>query len=103
MRPTPSRAAGTVCTENGLINIINGYPAADAPGIINAAGLTSDFFPAATTVAQANTALATEGYTVSGGGTAIASVLTIGVTGAPTPANCVFTYTAVHSRNGGAA
>ena len=95
--------AGTVCTENGLINILNGYPTADAPGIINAAGLTSAFFPAATTVAQANAALAAEGYTVSNGGNAIASVLTIGVTGAPTPANCVFTYRPSTTATGGAA
>ena len=96
-------AAGTVCTENGPINIINGYPAADAPGIINAAGLSSAFFPAATTIAQANTALAAEGYTVSGGGALIGSVLTIGLTGAPTPASCVFTYRPSTTATGGAA
>lgn len=96
-------AAGTVCTENGLVNIINGYPTADALGIVNAAGLTSTFFPAGTTVAQANTALASEGYTVSGGGTAIGSVLTIGVAGAPTPAACAFTYRPSTTATGGAA
>ena len=102
-RPMPSPHAGTVCTENGLINIVNGYPAADARGIINAAGLTSVFLPAGTTIAQANTALASEGYTVSGGGTAIASVLTIGVTGARIPASCQFTYRPSTTATGGAA
>ena len=96
-------AAGTVCTESGLVNIINGYPTSDALGIVNAAGLTSTFFPAGTTVAQANTALASEGYTVTGGGTAIDDVLTIGVTGAPTPANCQFTYRPSTTATGGAA
>ncbi|MDP3419910.1 MAG: type II secretion system protein [Thiobacillus sp.] len=96
-------AAGTVCTENGLINIINGYPTSDARGIINAAGLTSVFLPAGTTIAQANTALAAEGYTVAGGGAAIASVLTIGVTGARIPANCQFTYRPSTTATGGAA
>ena len=96
-------AAGTVCTEAGLVNIINGYPTADALGIVNAAGLTSTFFPAATTVAAANTALASEGYTVSNGGTVIDSVLTIGVAGAPDPTNCSFTYRPSTTATGGAA
>ena len=89
-------AAGTVCTESGLISIINGYPQAGLPGIIDAAGLTSTF-PAT------QAALAAEGYYVSADGTAagaatggavIGSTITIGVMGGPvTAANqCSFTY-----------
>lgn len=89
-------AAGTVCTESGLIAIINGYPQANLPGIVDAAGLTSTF-PAT------QAALAAEGYYVSADGTAagaatggdvIGSTITIGVMGGPvTAANqCSFTY-----------
>ncbi len=79
----------TVCSENGLITVLNGYPEAVATaafggtaGIIAAAGLTGVFNP---TAAQ----LATEGYTVTG----TATVQTFQITGATTPANCSFTYT----------
>lgn len=80
----------TICTENGLVNIQNGYPIAVATlngaaanaGIVAVAGLTGVFNP---TAAQ----LATEGYTVTG----TATVQTFQVVGATTPANCSFTYT----------
>jgi MSHA pilin protein MshA len=79
----------TVCSENGLVTVLNGYPESVdtlnigvTPGIIAAAGLTGVFNP---TVAQ----LAVEGYTVSG----TATVQTFQIAGAPTPATCVFTYT----------
>lgn len=79
----------TVCTENGLVSVVNGYPQALAPGsgagIISAAGLTSAFSPSA---AQ----MAAEGYTTTGGGAAINSVLTIQVTGGTDAATCSFTY-----------
>ncbi len=83
--------AGTVCTENGIVNLINGYPQALLPpaagGIISAAGLTSVLSP---TIAQLNA----EGYSASGGGAAAGSVLTIQVTGGAAAATCSFTYTA---------
>ena len=90
-------AAGTVCTESGLIAIINGYPQANLTGIIGAAGLTS-------TSTATQPVLAAEGYYVSADGTAtgaatggavIGSTVTIGVMGGPvTTANqCSFTYT----------
>jgi len=82
----------TVCTENGIISIVNGYPTANLPGIIDAAGLTS-IFPATAA------ALTTEGYSITGGGAAANSVLTIQVNGGATPANCSFTYS---PSNGGA-
>jgi MSHA pilin protein MshA len=82
--------AGTVCTESGIVATNNGYPASSTtaalgagnPGIIGAAGLTSVFNP---TAAQ----LTGEGYTVTG----TATVQTIQISGATTPATCVFTYT----------
>lgn len=81
-----------VCTESGTVTIVNRYPTADALGIVNAAGLSSTFFTAATAAADITAALAAEGYTISGGGAVIGSELTIGVAGATTPANCFFTY-----------
>jgi MSHA pilin protein MshA len=76
---------GTVCTENGLISVVYGYPAATSlggnPGILSAAGLTGIFNP---TAAQ----LAAEGYLYADGG----GIATFGVAGAADPANCSFTY-----------
>ncbi|MCP5268285.1 MAG: type II secretion system protein [Zoogloeaceae bacterium] len=81
-------ATGTVCTENGRVATVFGYPASNValgaaqPGIVGAAGLTTIFSP---TNAQLNA----EGYnaTVAGG------ITTIQILGAPTPATCQFTYT----------
>ena len=81
----------TVCTESGIVTVLNGYPVsvttatiggANPAGIIAAAGLTGVFNP---TVAN----LTAEGYTVTG----TATVQTFQISGATTPANCVFTYT----------
>lgn len=79
-------ASGTVCTENGLIYMVYGYPQVTAfggnPGILAMAGLTGIYNPS-----QAQ--LEAEGYTyIAAGG-----VATFGVIGAPDPANCFFTYT----------
>jgi MSHA pilin protein MshA len=89
----------TVCTENGLVGITNGYPSVVAtaglgagnPGIIGAAGLTSVFNP---TVAQ----LTAEGYTVTG----VGAVQTVQIQSAPAPATCQFTYTAAAAANAAA-
>ena len=86
----PADNTTTICTENGLVNIQNGYPisvatlngAAANAGIVAAAGLTSIFNP---TAAQ----LATEGYMVTG----TATVQTFQITGAANPVFCSFTYT----------
>jgi MSHA pilin protein MshA len=85
-------AAGTTCTENGLITVVNGYPAAPAfgaagaasatNGILAAAGLTLVFNP---TQAQLNI----EGYDYSSDGV----TGTFMVTGGPDDAACSFTYT----------
>jgi MSHA pilin protein MshA len=83
--------AGTLCTENGIVNMINGYPQALLPpaagGIISAAGMTPVFSP---TIAQLNA----EGYGATGGGAAAGAVLTVQVIGGSAPATCSFTYTA---------
>lgn len=77
-------ATGTVCTENGLVNMVYAYPAVSAlgtAGILSMAGLTGIFNPTATQ-------LQAEGYTytVAGG------VATFGIVGAETAATCQFTY-----------
>jgi MSHA pilin protein MshA len=78
-------AAGTVCTEAGVINLVNGYPDATAfstPGILSAAGLTTLFNPN-----QAE--LQAEGYDYASSGT----VATFEVAGGSSLASCSFTYT----------
>lgn len=77
-----------VCTENGRVALIFGYPASNValgaavPGIVGAAGLTTIFSPVAAD-------LTNEGYTVLVAG----GVTTFRVVGAPTAATCQFTYT----------
>lgn len=88
-------AAGTVCTEAGIINLVFGYPASSAfgtAGIISGAGINSVFAP---TLAQLNL----EGYAaVIAAPVTTFSVIggtgTAGVAGAQTNATCFFTYTA---------
>ena len=79
-----------ICTESGLVVIVNGYPQALAAGagagIISSAGLTSVFNP---TAAQ----FTAEGYGQAGGGAAAGAALDIQVLG-NAPATCFFTYTA---------
>lgn len=77
--------AGTVCTENGLVNLVNAYPdvtAIGTAGILSAAGLTTTFNP---TLVQ----LQADGYNYTSTGT----VATFQIRGAPTVAQCQFTYT----------
>ncbi len=78
-------ATGTLCTEAGIINLVNGYPAASAigtAGILTAAGLTTVFNPD-------QIELQAEGYDYSTSG----SVATFQVRGGSSPINCSFTYT----------
>ncbi|MBI2276230.1 MAG: type II secretion system protein [Dechloromonas sp.] len=79
-------ATGTVCTENGLIFMVFGYPQVTAfganPGILAMAGLTGIYNP---TQAQ----LEAEGYTYTADG----GVATFGVIGATDPSTCFFNYT----------
>lgn len=88
-------AAGTVCTDSGIINLAFAYPASSAigtAGIIAATGVSGVFNP---TLAQLNT----EGYGVAvAGGVTTFSVIggagTAGAVGAQTNTTCSFTYTA---------
>ena len=86
---------GTVCTEGGLVNLANGYPASSAlgtAGIISAAGLTGAAF--APTLAQLN--IEGVGAAVAGTVTTISVIGgsgTAGAAGAQTNATCSFTYT----------
>jgi MSHA pilin protein MshA len=79
---------GTLCTENGLVQMANGYPSgavalgAAIPGIVGVVGLVSAFSP---TLAQLNAA----GY----GATIAGATTTLQVTGGSSPATCSFTYT----------
>jgi len=82
---TTPAGGGQICTQAGPVNVVNWYPTANLPGIVNAAGLTS-VFPATAV------ALGAEGYATTGGGAAVGSTLTIQVTGGTNPANCSFTY-----------
>ncbi|MFZ2405248.1 MAG: type II secretion system protein [Methylobacter sp.] len=78
-------ATGTLCSEAGIINLVNGYPAVTAigtPGILTAAGLTTVFNPS-----QAE--LQTEGYDYI----SIGSVATFQVRGGTSSGDCSFTYT----------
>jgi MSHA pilin protein MshA len=77
--------AGTLCTESGVVAMVNGYPDVTpigTAGLLSAAGLTTAFNP---TIAELNAG----GYNY----TATATVATFQVQGAPTPATCQFTYT----------
>ena len=78
-------ATGTVCTENGLVNLVNAYPdvtAIGTAGILSAAGLTTAFNP---TLVQ----LQADGYNY----TSTVTVATFQIQGAPTIGSCQFTYT----------
>ena len=85
--PNPADNTTNICTESGLVRIRNGYPTANLPGIVDAAGLTSRF-PA--TAAD----LTSEQMSTTGGGAGAGAVLTIRVNGGSNFANCSFTYTA---------
>lgn len=78
-------ANGTICSENGIVNLAYAYPAATVlgtPGILSMAGLTNVFSPVAAD-------LQAEGYTYSVSG----REATFGVVGATDSNNCKFTYT----------
>ncbi|MBT9566991.1 MAG: type II secretion system protein [Thiobacillus sp.] len=95
-------AAGTVCTESGLVATAWTYPASSAvgaapPGIIGASGLTTTMSP---TLAMLNA----DGYAATVAG----AVTTFSVTGGPgtaavaggqANATCSFTYTAPTAAN----
>ena len=69
--------ATTVAAEGGNITIVNGYPTADALGILFAA--------------QVTTGVGGD-FVLVGGGAAAGSTVTIQAIGAVAPATCQFTY-----------
>ena len=72
---SPATLATSVVTEGATITMCNGYPTADAAGIIAAARISST------------------DYTLSAGGATPTSAITIDVPGAATAATCRVTYT----------
>jgi MSHA pilin protein MshA len=74
---TNTTAAATVTMEGAIINQVNGYPTADAPGIIAALQLNAT----------------NDQVTLSAGGAAAGSTITIDIVGATTAANCRVSYT----------
>ena len=74
---TNSTAAATVNMEGALIDQVNGYPTANATGIINALQLNA----------------VNDQVTISAGGAAAGSTITIDINGATTAANCRVSYT----------
>jgi MSHA pilin protein MshA len=74
---TNSTASPTVSMEGALINQVNGYPTADAAGIMTALQLNA----------------ANDQVSPSAGGAAAGSTITIDINGAATPANCRVSYT----------
>lgn len=78
-------ATGTLCSEAGIISLVNGYPAVTSfgvQGILTAAGLTTVFNPN-------QTDLQAEGYDYIGA----QPVATFQVRGGSNQINCSFTYT----------
>lgn len=73
-----SASTASVTLEGQAVTLVNGYPTANAAGIIAAAGLNAT----------------NDNVTISAGGATAGSAITIQVNGAPTPANCVISYTA---------
>lgn len=78
-------SAGTICTEVGIVNIVNAYPdvtALGVPGLLTMAGLTTDINPS-------RDQLQAEGYDYQES----ATVATFQVLGGDDAANCSFSYT----------
>jgi MSHA pilin protein MshA len=74
---TNSTAAATVSMEGANITQVNGYPTADAAGIIEALQLNAT----------------NDQVTISAGAAAAGSTITIDINGATTAANCRVSYT----------
>jgi MSHA pilin protein MshA len=77
---TGQPGSGSINMEGAVVSMVNTYPTADNTGIIRAAGINTD--PASS-----------EGYLISGGGPAEASILKVMVSGNDQD-QCFFTYRA---------
>ncbi len=90
----------TLCTDAGLVRLVNGYPQAlmpgQGPGIIAAAGLAGMFDVPLAELTQA-------GFAFAGGGSSYNSVLLIRITGGTDAVQCSFSYQPSHSASGGGA
>jgi len=75
-----SSGAVSITAEGGNVTLINGYPTANAAGILAAA--------------QIVTTGATPDFNAIGGGTGAGATITLQAPGAVTPATCQFTYQA---------
>lgn len=90
-----SGASGTVCTENGRVNMVYAYPGVrnfGSPAILAASGLTTTFDPT-------STELAAEGYGYSIDSVSTPTVATFQVVGGSDAANCSFTYSQATAAN----
>lgn len=72
-----SQTGGNIAMEGSNVSMVNSYPTADAAGILVAAQINAG----------------TDNLTVSAGGAAAGSTITIDINGATTPANCRISYT----------
>jgi MSHA pilin protein MshA len=72
---TLSASNASITMDGQTVTMIGSFPTADALGIRVAANLGAE-------------------YTSTGGGATLGSILTVQLAGAPTPANCAFTYQA---------
>jgi MSHA pilin protein MshA len=81
---TTLSGAATITREGVNVTLINGYPTADAAGIVTAAQLNG----------------AADGLTISAGGAGAGATITMDVVGATTPANCRISYTSPAAANG---
>lgn len=70
-------AAPTISMEGAVVDQVNGYPTANATGIIRALQLDAT----------------NDQVAISAGGAAAGSTITIDINGAATPANCQVSYT----------
>ncbi len=86
-------AAGTLCTEAGVVAMAFAYPdvtAIGTAGLLSAAGLTTSFNPI---LAELNA----DGYNYTVN--APVTTATFQIQGAPTPGSCQFTYTQAAAAN----
>lgn len=79
------QCTATLLMEGTNVTMVNGYPTANAAGIITAAGISAG-------------PTSPDGYDLQGGGAAAGTPLTIMVTGND-PLNCSFTYTSPVAAN----
>jgi MSHA pilin protein MshA len=75
---TSTSSAVGITMDGQSVTMVGNFPTANAAGIGVAATLSSE-------------------YSFTGGGAALADIATIQMTGAPTPANCSFTYQAAQT------